>query len=270
METFSREVENVPTLLVPVGDIQYGTEGCRWEEFKEWFAEVLKMEKDYQLLFCGMGDFIDALRPTERGLYPRDSEHIKTSLEEKVENDTEDLMELFGPTKGKWLFTLRGHHYYDYHDGTTSDSRIADRLVCPFGGDTIYGTLNFKGANQYTIFARHGQGAASSTASAITRLRNQMSGNTADLNLRGHHHRTGVEKITTMSLNGRQKAKLIEHDRHGVLTGGWLRGYIEGRIEDGLPTGGYAERAGLNPIPVGGVKVWMNPQSKGLSVEVTV
>ena len=270
METFSREVENVPTLLVPVGDIQYGTEGCRWEEFKVWFAEVLKMEPEYQLLFCGMGDFIDALRPTERGLYPRDSEHIKTSLEEKVENDTEDLMELFGPTKGKWLFTLRGHHYYDYHDGTTSDSRIADRLVCPFGGDTIYGTLNFKGANQYTIFARHGQGAASSTASAITRLRNQMSGNTADLNLRGHHHRTGVEKITTMSLNSRQKAKLIEHDRHGVLTGGWLRGYIEGRIEDGLPTGGYAERAGLNPIPVGGVKVWMNPQSKGLSVEVTV
>ena len=270
METFSREVENVPTLLVPVGDIQYGTEGCRWEEFKEWFAEVLKMEPEYQLLFCGMGDFIDALRPTERGLYPRDSEHIKTSLEEKVENDTEDLMELFGPTKGKWLFTLRGHHYYDYHDGTTSDSRIADRLVCPFGGDTIYGTLNFKGANQYTIFARHGQGAASSTASAITRLRNQMSGNTADLNLRGHHHRTGVEKITTLSLNGRQKAKLIEHDRHGVLTGGWLRGYIEGRIEDGLPTGGDAERAGLNPIPVGGVKVWMNPQSKGLSVEVTV
>ena len=270
METFSREVENVPTLLVPVGDIQYGTEGCRWEEFKEWFTEVLKMEPEYQLLFCGMGDFIDALRPTERGLYPRDSEHIKTSLEEKVENDTEDLMELFGPTKGKWLFTLRGHHYYDYHDGTTSDSRIADRLVSPFRGHTIYGTLNFKGANQYTIFARHGQGAASSTASAITRLRNQMSGNTADLNLRGHHHRTGVEKITTMSLSGRQKAKLVEHDRHGVLTGGWLRGYIEGRVEDGLPTGGYAERAGLNPIPVGGVKVWMNPQPKGLSVEVTV
>ena len=97
-----------------------------------------------------------------------------------------------------------------------------------------------------------------------------MSGNTADLNLRGHHHRTGVEKITTMSLSGRQKAKLVEHDRHGVLTGGWLRGYIEGRVEDGLPTGGYAERAGLNPIPVGGVKVWMNPQPKGLSVEVTV
>ena len=84
METFSREVENRPTLLVPIGDIQLGTEGCRWEDFKEWFADVLKMQKDYQLLFCGMGDFIDALRPTERGLYPRSSEHIKTSLEDKV------------------------------------------------------------------------------------------------------------------------------------------------------------------------------------------
>ena len=34
METFSREVENKPTLLVPVGDIQLGTEGCMWESFK--------------------------------------------------------------------------------------------------------------------------------------------------------------------------------------------------------------------------------------------
>ena len=270
METFSREVENVPTLLVPIGDIQLGTEGCRWEDFKEWFADVLKMQKDYQLLFCGMGDFIDALRPTERGLYPRSSEHIKTSLEDKVEFDTEQLMEILEATTGKWLFTLRGHHFYEYPDGTTSDSRIADRLVCPFGGDTIYGTINFKGGGQYTIFARHGLGAASSTASAITRVRNQMNSNTADLNLRGHHHRTGVEKITTMSLSGRQKVKVSQHDRHGVLTGGWLNGYIEGRVEDGLPTGGYAERAGLNPIPTGGVKVWINPQSKGLVIEVTM
>jgi len=270
METFSREVENVPTLLVPIGDIQLGTEGCRWEDFKEWFADVLKMQKDYQLLFCGMGDFIDALRPTERGLYPRSSEHIKTSLEDKVEFDTEQLMEILEATTGKWLFTLRGHHFYEYPDGTTSDSRIADRLVCPFGGDTIYGTINFKGGGQYTIFARHGLGAASSTASAITRVRNQMNSNTADLNLRGHHHRTGVEKITTMSLSGRQKVKVSQHDRHGVLTGGWLNGYIEGRVEDGLPTGGYAERAGLNPIPTGGVKVWINPQSKGLAIEVTM
>ena len=198
METFTREVENVPTLLVPIGDIQLGTEGCRWEEFKEWFAEVLKLQKEYQLLFCGMGDFIDALRPTERNLYPRGSEHIKTSLEDKVDFDTEQLMEVLEATTGKWLFTLRGHHFYEYPDGTTSDSRIADRLVCPFGGDTIYGTLNFKGGGQYSIFARHGLGAASTTASAITRVRNQMTGNTADLNLRGHHHRTGVEKITTM------------------------------------------------------------------------
>tara|TARA_R110002020_G_scaffold68444_7_gene179182 strand:+ start:731 stop:1543 length:813 start_codon:yes stop_codon:yes gene_type:complete len=270
METFSREVENRPTLLVPIGDIQLGTEGCRWEDFKEWFADVLKMQKDYQLLFCGMGDFIDALRPTERGLYPRSSEHIKTSLEDKVEFDTEQLMEILEATTGKWLFTLRGHHFYEYPDGTTSDSRIADRLVCPFGGDTIYGTINFKGGGQYTIFARHGLGAASSTASAITRVRNQMNSNTADLNLRGHHHRTGVEKITTMSLSGRQKVKVSQHDRHGVLTGGWLNGYIEGRVEDGLPTGGYAERAGLNPIPTGGVKVWINPQSKGLAIEVTM
>ena len=33
---------------------------------------------------------------------------------------------------------------------------------------------------------------------------------------------------------------------------------------------GSAERAGLNPIPTGGVKVWINPQSKGLAIEVTM
>ena len=270
METFSREIENKPTLLVPVGDIQLGTEGCMWESFKEWFANVLSMGNEYQLLFCGMGDFIDALRPTERHLYGsvKGSEHIKTSLNDKVAVDTEELWSVLEPTKGKWLFTLKGHHFHEYPDGGTTDTLFADRLGCPFGGDSIYGSINFKDAEQLTIFARHGGSAASSTSSALTRLRNQMMGNTADLNLRGHHHRIGLERITSLSLKGRQKVRAVEQDRHGVLTGGWLRGYIEGRVEEGLPAGGYAERAGLNPIPIGGVRLCIIPQPKKLLVEV--
>lgn len=268
MEVFSKEVDNKPTLLIPIGDVQYGTEGCQWEKFHSWIGEILRLEDDYQLLFCGMGDFIDALRPTERGDYPRSSEHIRTGLEDKVELDTEALMTILAPTVGKWLFTLRGHHFYQYHDGTTSDSRFAEKLGCMFGGDSVFGSINFKGGEKYTLFARHGQGSASTTASAITRLRNQMIGNTADLNLRGHHHRKGKEEMPVIDLVGRQRPKALTRNRIGLLTGGWLEGYIEGRIEDGQPHGTYAEKAGLNPLDAGGVRVWLIPQSAGLSVEV--
>ena len=43
MEIFSKDIDNKPTLLVPIGDVQYGTEGCNWEKFHAWIGEILSL-----------------------------------------------------------------------------------------------------------------------------------------------------------------------------------------------------------------------------------
>jgi len=164
-----------PLRIMPVGDIQY--------DGKNGAADIDRLHRHLQwgirheVKFIGMGDIVDILSPSNRqrfaaaGLF--DSAH--QFFDDAVTRLEEEILEVLLPTRGMWIGLLQGHHYYTHLDGTTSDTRFAKWLDCPFLGDCAIVRLHFqeqtegKGKRHQSIkmWVHHGAGGAGVMSTTI-------------------------------------------------------------------------------------------------------
>ncbi len=273
------------TLIIPIGDIQIQ------ENRKLVDLEGLKSVIDYGVkhnaFFIGMGDFVDMESPSSRsalkfsGVY----DSVVDAIDAKAQELEDELKKILEPTIGKWLGLVQGHHYHEYQDGTTSDTRFANYLKTKFLGDVGIVHLPFKPKNSHhqiptiDIFVTHGSGGGAAPTSALNKLVNFSKGFIADIYLTGHHH-----KLSALSL-ARIKAVfpkgvygvegwLEEEPYYLASTGSFLKGYLQGSQKDGRAQGAYPEKANMNPLALGAIKIRLRPVvSKGstkvhISVEV--
>ncbi len=255
-----------PIALGPISDVQNGAEGADLDRLKYHMNTICELSAyPYSL-----GDMVDHASPSMRkkiitaGLY----ESTRQGLVDKALRDQEGIEEIL-KWSDKWLFVLEGHHFFDYMDGTTTDTRLAEALGCPFLGTSTIFQIRFSrnpdGKGQSIpcqIYAHHGERSSMST-SLMTRwmeLNLLPHWPTVDIFNVAHCHRAGGVKVEGLiPLFGKHPTIKGKQRLLGV-TGGYLKGYVVGhKGENGRPQGNYIERAQMPPVAVGSILQYVTP-----------
>jgi len=267
-----------PTLLVPIADVQYGAQGCWTDGFKRWLAAVFEEaeKRELALYFIGGGDYVDMLSPSNRKKWAAAELYdiAVDSMAEMAERHIEGFLELVKGTEDKWIGMLEGHHYFEFEDGTTSDTRLCAALGAPFLGDCAQIHLHFGGGPYkmlgkratVRIWTHHGVG----SGSPVAKLEHQAGKCDADLLLMGHTPTIETKKIPYLYTTEESPPDFRCRNRHLVGTGGWLRGYTKGSRRSGRAQGNYVEQGMLLPAPLGGVRIYLTPETVGREHSVQI
>lgn len=250
--------ENQQILLMPVGDVHFGTKG--WPERK--FRAHLQWGLDRGAHFIGMGEYLDFTSYSQREIMAPLRDSVRKQMDDMIKLRTEELAEIMKPTKGRWVGLLEGDHRWDFENATSIDQYLADKLETSFLGTSALVRLHPSKAPKdhpeadTIVLVHHGTGSSRTSGGHLNMLDKQVEGIHADVYLMGHSH----SKAT--SANDR-----IEMTPDGVLThrtvleartGAWLRGYYGSEPLDNSQSasesrGSYAEQAAYRPSALGGL-----------------
>lgn len=252
------------TLLMPIGDVQTGAQGCDLDKLKRDVAWGV----EHHAYFLGMGEYLDILSPSNRqrirsaALY----DTAEDMLEEITQRKVEEFLKAVKGTEKRWLGLLEGHHFYEFRDGTTTDTRIAQALKAPFLGTCAFVRLRFRRHEKYTwgttctIWCHHGTGGGQKASAPLNKLENIMPYFDADIYLIGHQHKKVGAPVDQMYMTRRKPFDLRYRTKILANTGGYLRGYLKGSGQGGtFPRGGYVERGMRPPVSLGCILLFIRP-----------
>ena len=273
--------------ILPIGDIQYGAP-CDIERLKRYIAWGNKQK----VYYVGMGDYVDCASPSNRKILSsvRGSlyDSVRVMMDDQVGVYVEELLSILKPTKGRWLGLLRGHHTWEFEDGTTTESRIAERLKCPMLGDCAELILRFHKRHEFSgvrgrgsmtknlttkIWLHHGTGGGNTEGAAFNRLSQITRTMFANIYMMGHTHQKGVKPIPWIDFNlgSSGKVRSVGTTRYLVLSGSWLRAYdTNSQDARGYPAGSYVEKRMLNPIALGAPLIMLRPVWNARRVDINV
>tara|TARA_Y100000310_G_scaffold343719_1_gene452711 strand:- start:3288 stop:4166 length:879 start_codon:yes stop_codon:yes gene_type:complete len=255
------------TTIIPLGDIQLQTNEDTVDIGR--LKRVIEWGEEHNAYYVGLGDYVDEESPSNRkairaaGFY--DSFH--DAIDHESELRLAALQEILEPTKGRWLGLVEGHHYHVFQDGSTTDTRLAEWLGCPFMGTTAAVSVAFQSPEKNrqqnpsrVIWMHHGKGGGQLSASGLNKLEHVTKWFDADIYLMGHTHKAAVSRLQRIVPKfGRRKGYLEHRDLYLANTGSFLKGYLEGHERDGRPQGLYVEQAMLAPVSLGVVKIHIRP-----------
>ena len=251
--------------IMPIGDIQAGSPGTDWSRLRRH----IQWGVDHDCWFIGMGDYSDFLSPSNRralrnsGLYDTATDLIERWHDEHLKELTDVLL----PTKGRWLGMHEGHHYYEYSDGTTTDTRLCQSLEAPFLGTCSVLRLPFRDGSKHgvdcLIWGHHGEGGGDDPLRRLMRVAPGFP--QIDIFLQGHN--TSIDarpKDVIEFYGGLSGLKARDRTQMFVATGGFMRGYAVGsRIGSrGRAQGSYVEKAMMRPTAIGGPLIYITPRHK--------
>lgn len=265
--------------LMPISDIQYGAAGCDMDRLKrhiQWGVEQ-------GAYFIGGGDYLDIMSPSNRRKWAQANLYdvVHEAMNDYIGQKEKELERILAPTRGRWFGLIRGHHWYDFEDGSTSVSRLATFLGCPELGDCAFVTLNLKderGRNcPVKIWTHHGKGGGHTPGAPLNTLMQIAARFYAHIYLMAHTHTKPVVPIPFIDHGFTKFGKPYFHsvNRYLVSTGGWLKGFEEGTKDlAGHPAGSYIEAGMLAPVTLGGPLIRIRPRFRNgraapdISVEV--
>ena len=273
MELASVTVPKREPLIVPVSDTQVGPEEADTKGFRKFIERTLEHDN---VVYLGLGDYTDMGTPSNRktiakamaedGIY----DTVVDALEGQAETHIETFLSLVEGTEGKWVGLLAGHHWYQVLDGSTSDTRICQALGTRFLGNAAmvrvrYATEGRGGkkthmqAPETNIWMHHGKGGGKLPGNPLNQLADMTRGFDADVFLQGHHHRSAATKVQRLRPRWAKEDDgnhtLVDKDMILGVTGGWLKGYMEGRKRGLHPEGAYPEKGMLVPLTLGGIVI---------------
>jgi hypothetical protein len=226
-----RSLSDTKTIL-HLGDLHYGHPGfcaARWDRIKAKY----RGRKD--LLCIGMGDYWDFSRWSDRQSIRRSGvgSSAQDWLDDKVMDDVKAMADELG--QFKWIGLLEGNHDWDFQDGSTATSRLADLLSVRYLGTCCYicHQIECQGCRTtLTHVCHHGIGGGARTIGAsINSLEHWTKAFRATIYAMGHDHSSFVLPCTYTPLFGRINAKthevdIVEHESWFLRSGSMLRGYI--------------------------------------------
>lgn len=243
--------------IIPIGDIHIGNKNADLAAVKK----VIKTVEENGYYWIGMGDYADSILPNDRRY---DFDVIDKSLA-TPQAQLDYLEDLFHPIREKCLGLLTGNHEdvirrrYQF-DLTRILCKVLD--VEYLGYNTFYRLKFVREGHRrkFDFFATHGFFNGRTRSGRITRVEKLAEFIEANLYLMGHTHDLMVTTDIIYSLN--TATKLVEKERTFVLTGGFLRGYVDKRDF------GYVERKLLKPVKVGVPIIRINPETLRVRVEL--
>jgi hypothetical protein len=248
------------TLVMPIGDVQVGAQGVE----KDRLRRHLEWGMEHGAYFLGMGDYVDPMSPSNRDAWRsiKRYDSVTRAMQDKAEEHVDEFLQITRGTEGRWLGLLHGHHYFDFEDGTTSDTRICQALEAPFLGTCAAIILRFqrgKTSLRCVIWAHHGWGGGKRQSGPINNLEDVAGWFEADVYLMGHQTKKPAVPKPRIYVSDRPPYRLVAKKKILAGTGGFYQGYLVGSKLNGLPHGTYIEEAGLPPVSLGGVVVRIRP-----------
>lgn len=206
---------------------------------------------------------------------------VEDALDLVAERDLADLQEILEPTKGRWLGLLEGHHFHDFNDGTTSDTRLAQFLGAPFLGTSAYVGMHFisspadaldrsgkktgrkthNHSARIALWCHHGRGGGQLLSTPLNKLEHVVKAFDADMYLMGHHHKvlTGWMPHISPQWGTKGLRGIKNRDRLLATTGSFLRGYMVGNKRGGRARGSYVEQGMMTPVTLGSLVIKLRP-----------
>lgn len=233
------EPEGERLILLPFGDVHYGSKYCNLEVLLGWL-EWVKSAKDVRLLLMGdMMDCATAVGSPVGAVYEQDA---------FVQQQFDTLLNLLEPIKDKIIGGIASNHEQRIFklSGLDITKILCDRLGITYFGEIAYFDLWIQ-ENKYRVFAIHGSTNAVSRAGKIAPLMRLIGTVDADLYLHGHTHEKDFLEVNMLTLDKTNKETKLEgvyrKKKMLVLTGGFL------------DYGGYVAVRGLAPTSLGCPKV---------------
>jgi hypothetical protein len=261
MELIDRHVPKGECIIAPVGDIQFGSQGCSTKFLLKHVTDLHERGAH----FIGMGDYLDPMSPSNRaalkhaaaGLY----ESTLDLLDDAIERKVKDLYDLLSFTRKRWLGLIHGDHGWDLQDGQPADALLARKLDAPYLGDSAILQVFQKGVDRpLRIFVSHGAGSSISATGKTLHLERLLRAFEVDIVLLGHSHLLysfPSERLKTVYVKG--VPRLFAERRFGAITGSFLKGYEAHTSKASWPAGSYVERKSLAPVPLGGLYFTVKP-----------
>jgi hypothetical protein len=243
--------------ICPLGDIQWAgdREDIAYDHLQEHIAWCLSQPNP---LFVGMGDYIDFASPSNREALAqaRTYDTAKKVIAGATNALVDDVFEkVLKPTAGRWLGLVEGHHHFRTKEGEHSDAYLARKLRTRFLEEMGVVNLKFGRAGSLNIVVFHGEGQSVFPWGPLVKLYRIAPNFNAALFLMGHQTKKAVGEFDFIDAEFPEDAKpyLAHKTRHLVGTGGWGKGYIDGR-----PT--YVSRNLYNPVALGQPIVHVRPR----------
>jgi len=237
-----------------IGDVHVGHKNAELKIFKNVVDYVKSHENAF---WIGMGDYADAVVPKDEKRFDFDMIDKRFLTPEEQYNY---IYESFKPIADKCIILLTGNHddvlrekyYHDWVD------ELAYKLNVPYGGINAYIRLIFNYDNScrtINIYVHHGYFTGRTKSGQINRVEDMRNiFEDAKIYAMGHVHELAF--TTTQALYLNKNMKVCENVRYFILTGGFLRGYVENSIS-------YIEKRMLKPTRLGSAKILIKPFQKG-------
>lgn len=263
MEIVDKHIPRGAFTIAPIGDIQYGSQGCSTSLLKKDIARIV--EKDQFPL--GMGDYTDPMSPSNRqalkvaaqGLYESTLDLIDGAVERMVG----ELADLLKPIdKRRWLGLLGFDHGWELQDGQPSDAYLARKLGAPYlGHSTIVNIHQGDHIRPLRVFATHGKGGSVSSTGKTLHLERLLAAFDVDIVLMGHSHLKYGVPLQKIGVRTRKsgETRLYAESKVIGITGSYLKGYEANTSRGGWPSGSYVEKGAMRPVPLGGIQIHATP-----------
>ncbi len=254
MEVVTTKQLEGPITLAPIGDLQLGSSSASEDHFKRHLDYVMRQPNP---VFIGLGDYVDVASPSNRqrlrasALY----DSVEEALVESAERHYERVLALLRGTEDRWLGLLEGHHFFEFADGSTTDTRLCEALSTPFLGTSAFvripvGRPGSTASITMTVFCHHGEGSGSRVAAPINKLEGLISGFEADVYMIGHMSKKVAAPID--QLYATRTGKISHKTKLLVGCGGFSQGYQQdSRSLAGNARGSYVEKGMMKPVALG-------------------
>jgi hypothetical protein len=250
--------------ICPLGDIQWAgdEEDLAYDHLVEHMEVCLDSPTP---LFVGMGDYIDFASPSNRMRLEQSQlyDTAKKVIRDATKGLVDDLYHrLLKPTKGKWAGLVEGHHHHQavvgrlkdgsevYQDSDVYLSKLLDaRYLEEFG----IVKLMFPGGGTFTMVVIHGSGNSVFPWGPLNKLYRIAPNFHADLLLMGHQTKIAKGGFDRVIFPDEGPDRLEHMNIKLVGTGGWTKGYVNGRRT-------YISQAALNPVTLGQPMIHLRPR----------
>ena len=250
----------------PIGDVHLGNVGCDLKRLKEDIEEI---KHDPTSLWVGMGDYTECINITDKRFDPQsiDPNYNIRSLSRLVDAQIEDIAFILKPIASKCIGFLTGNHEEEIRLRSQRDASydiakslgILDKYMGYDGFIRLIFTRNKHDTTLVTFYCCHGYGGARKSGAKINKLEDFAHSFDADIIILAHEHKKIIAPpVLKLGLNS--IGDLIQKKQFAVMSGSYLKGYVQGATT-------YVEKKGYPPSDLGTVTIKIKPRYREIHIE---